>query len=121
MVQTVEHPTVGPVKLTGPAVKFSETPAVIRCPPPLLGQHSHEVLNEVGRSAVLYLAHSSHHGPLACAAQCWHLVATVQRAQMATGRMMANAQMANAQMANAQTNDGKCRIHNATATCGTDN
>ena len=51
MVQEVQHPTVGPIKLTGPAVKYSHTPAKIRSPPPLLGQHSREILiNTAGMS-----------------------------------------------------------------------
>jgi crotonobetainyl-CoA:carnitine CoA-transferase CaiB-like acyl-CoA transferase len=44
MVQEVTHPTAGPVKLVGIPVKFSETPGEIRLPPPLLGQHTEEVL-----------------------------------------------------------------------------
>lgn len=44
MVLTVEHPTAGPIRLLGHAQKFSATPAEIRLPPPLLGQHTEEVL-----------------------------------------------------------------------------
>jgi crotonobetainyl-CoA:carnitine CoA-transferase CaiB-like acyl-CoA transferase len=44
MVQEVEHPTAGRVKLVGIPVKFSATPGEIRQPPPLLGQHTEEVL-----------------------------------------------------------------------------
>lgn len=47
MIQEVEHPTVGKIKLIGPAVKYSETPTAIRTPPPLLGQHTREVLKDV--------------------------------------------------------------------------
>ena len=47
MVQSVEHPTAGTLKLVGPAVKYSETPATIRIPPPLLGEHTTHVLGEL--------------------------------------------------------------------------
>ncbi len=39
-----EHPTAGPVRFTGFPYKLSQTPAEIRRPPPLLGQHTEEVL-----------------------------------------------------------------------------
>ena len=41
----VDHPTAGTVKLAGIPVKFSATPASVRLPPPLLGQHSEDVLS----------------------------------------------------------------------------
>jgi crotonobetainyl-CoA:carnitine CoA-transferase CaiB-like acyl-CoA transferase len=44
MVQEVEHPTAGRVKLVGIPVKFSATPGEITLPPPLLGEHTEEVL-----------------------------------------------------------------------------
>ncbi|MFQ5614926.1 MAG: CaiB/BaiF CoA transferase family protein [Anaerolineales bacterium] len=46
MVQTVEHPTAGALKLVGPVARLSATPAEIRQPPPLLGQHTAKVLHE---------------------------------------------------------------------------
>ncbi len=42
-----EHPTVGPIRLTGFPYKLSDTPAEIRRPPPLLGEHNQEVLAEL--------------------------------------------------------------------------
>ena len=45
MVVEVDHPTAGTVKLAGIPVKFSATPASVRLPPPLLGQHSEDVLS----------------------------------------------------------------------------
>jgi crotonobetainyl-CoA:carnitine CoA-transferase CaiB-like acyl-CoA transferase len=45
MLVEVEHPTAGKVKLAGIPVKFSETPASVRLPPPLLGPHNEEVLS----------------------------------------------------------------------------
>jgi crotonobetainyl-CoA:carnitine CoA-transferase CaiB-like acyl-CoA transferase len=44
MLVGVEHPTAGTVRMAGIPVKFSATPASIRLPPPLLGQHTEEVL-----------------------------------------------------------------------------
>jgi crotonobetainyl-CoA:carnitine CoA-transferase CaiB-like acyl-CoA transferase len=44
MVQEIEHPTAGRVKLVGIPVKFTATPGEIRLPPPLLGQHTEELL-----------------------------------------------------------------------------
>lgn len=45
MLVTVEHPTAGTLKMAGVPVKFSTTPAAVRMPPPLLGQHNDEVLS----------------------------------------------------------------------------
>ncbi|KAF8942058.1 hypothetical protein BGZ47_006919 [Haplosporangium gracile] len=47
MIQEIEHPKAGKIKLTGPAVKYSETKPSIRIPPPLLGQHTEEILKDV--------------------------------------------------------------------------
>jgi len=44
MLVEVEHPTAGTVRMAGIPVKFSATPASVRLPPPLLGQHTEEVL-----------------------------------------------------------------------------
>ncbi len=44
MLVEVDHPTAGTVRMAGIPVKFSLTPASIRLPPPLLGQHNEEVL-----------------------------------------------------------------------------
>ncbi|HET7876664.1 MAG TPA: CoA transferase [Methylomirabilota bacterium] len=44
MVQEIDHPTAGRVRLVGIPVKFSATPGEIKLPPPLLGQHTDEVL-----------------------------------------------------------------------------
>lgn len=47
MVEEVEHPIVGKVKVVGLPVKYSETPSTIRSAPPLLGEHTKEVLGEM--------------------------------------------------------------------------
>ena len=44
MLLEVEHPTAGMIRMAGIPVKFSVTPASVRLPPPLLGQHNGEVL-----------------------------------------------------------------------------
>ncbi len=47
MVEEVTHPTAGSIKLVGVPVKFSETPGEVASPPPLLGQHTEEVLGRL--------------------------------------------------------------------------
>jgi crotonobetainyl-CoA:carnitine CoA-transferase CaiB-like acyl-CoA transferase len=44
MLVDVEHPTAGSVRMAGLPLKFSDTPASVRLAPPLLGQHSEEIL-----------------------------------------------------------------------------
>jgi formyl-CoA transferase/CoA:oxalate CoA-transferase len=48
MIATLEHPTVGPTRAMGTPIKLSETPGTVRTPPPLLGQHTASVLEELG-------------------------------------------------------------------------
>lgn len=48
--QTHEHQSEGTIKLTSPPIKLSETPTNIRKLPPLLGEHSSEILREIGYS-----------------------------------------------------------------------
>ena len=40
----VEHPKMGKVKLIGNAVDMSRTPPTIESPPPVLGEHTEEIL-----------------------------------------------------------------------------
>jgi len=47
MVADVLHPTIGTLRLGGIPLKYSETPAEIRRPPPLLGEHTNEIVAEV--------------------------------------------------------------------------
>jgi len=44
MIAEVDHPTVGKIKTVGIPVKYSETQPRIRFPPPVLGQHTEQVL-----------------------------------------------------------------------------
>ena len=46
MLTEVEHPTIGKVQMAGLPLKFSDTPASVRLAPPLLGQHSEEILRD---------------------------------------------------------------------------
>ena len=48
MVQEMEHPVGGTVQVLGPAAKLSETPARLARPSPLYGEHTAEVLAEIG-------------------------------------------------------------------------
>jgi crotonobetainyl-CoA:carnitine CoA-transferase CaiB-like acyl-CoA transferase len=48
MTQTVDHPRLGAIRQIGLPYKLSATPASIRSAPPLLGEHSVEILREIG-------------------------------------------------------------------------
>jgi formyl-CoA transferase len=50
MLVDVEHPEYGKVKVTGPPIKFSETPAAVSTAPPSLGQHNETIYKELGLS-----------------------------------------------------------------------
>ena len=47
MLVEIEHPKIGKIKQIGIPMKFSETPGGIRTPPPLLGQHTKEILKNL--------------------------------------------------------------------------
>jgi crotonobetainyl-CoA:carnitine CoA-transferase CaiB-like acyl-CoA transferase len=47
-VTEVEHPTAGTLEQIAPVILMSDTPGAVRMPPPLLGQHTREVLEGAG-------------------------------------------------------------------------
>ncbi|RHZ53605.1 hypothetical protein CDV55_103479 [Aspergillus turcosus] len=46
MIKEYQHPACGPLKLISSPVKYSRTQPSIRTPPPLLGEHTDEVLSD---------------------------------------------------------------------------
>jgi crotonobetainyl-CoA:carnitine CoA-transferase CaiB-like acyl-CoA transferase len=48
MLRTVEQPGVGEMRVVAPPWRFADTPAEIRLPAPRLGEHTAEVLGELG-------------------------------------------------------------------------
>ena len=48
MRQTVSHPTAGSIELPGVPMHFSDASTEVRRHPPLLGEHTEEVLHEMG-------------------------------------------------------------------------
>jgi len=47
LVQEVEHPHYGKVKMLGPQATFSESAIGIQIPPPTLGEHNQEILTRL--------------------------------------------------------------------------
>jgi crotonobetainyl-CoA:carnitine CoA-transferase CaiB-like acyl-CoA transferase len=48
MIVDIQHPTLGPVREVGIAIKLSDTPGTIRTAAPISGQHTDEVLKDLG-------------------------------------------------------------------------
>ncbi len=51
MLLELTHPVAGLVKIPGSPIKLSETPAEIKAPAPVLGQHNEEILASLGYTA----------------------------------------------------------------------
>ena len=47
MVQAIDHPTAGRIRVTGVPVHLSETPGAVRTPPPRLGEHTRDALRDL--------------------------------------------------------------------------
>jgi formyl-CoA transferase len=50
LMVTIDHPVVGRTHIVGTSVQLSDTPGVPLTPSPTLGQHSDEILTELGYS-----------------------------------------------------------------------
>jgi crotonobetainyl-CoA:carnitine CoA-transferase CaiB-like acyl-CoA transferase len=50
LLQSIDHPTEGPLRVAGPAATWSRTPPSIRQYPPRLGEHGGVILREAGFS-----------------------------------------------------------------------
>ena len=48
MVQEIDHPACGPIKLVNTPLKFSHAKPGIRTAPPTLGQHTDAILGDLG-------------------------------------------------------------------------
>jgi len=47
MLAEMEHPEAGTIKQIGTTLKLSETPCVLSLPPPMLGEHTEEILRSI--------------------------------------------------------------------------
>lgn len=50
LITSYTHPSAGEVKIVGPSISMSRTPAEVSRPAPLVGEHTREVLSEHGFS-----------------------------------------------------------------------
>ncbi len=51
LIEEFDHPVAGRMRQPRPAARFDATPAAIRRPAPMLGEHTREILTEAGLSA----------------------------------------------------------------------
>ncbi len=48
MIESTSHPVIGTLKMVGNPIKLSDSPRATMLPPPLLGQHTREILKRLG-------------------------------------------------------------------------
>ena len=51
LIVQLEHPAIGTAKSIANPIRFSNTPVSYRLPPPLLAEHTREILHSLGYSA----------------------------------------------------------------------
>lgn len=51
LIQQAEHPSEGSIRYINPSTLFAASPATVRLPAPLLGQHTEDILREAGYDA----------------------------------------------------------------------